>query len=231
MIGWTVLIGVALAALFLGPPLFFTQVQTGYMYTGAFVGAMLGLVFSWLLSDWSTKFMIKRNKGIYEPEFRILLVLPQLVIGCMGLYGYGITAADVSKYGYVVPDLFFGFVVFGMVMGAVASALYIVDAHRTFPFSPFSQSLHLSNISNIGMSGQIAVEAFTCLLIFKNLFAYVLTYFAYGWLVQTGVRKTFIIIASVQVAVCLLSIPMYVFGKRSRSFFYRYDLLKMAHLW
>ncbi len=103
------------------------------MYTGAFLGALLGLVFSWLLADWSTKFMIKRNKGIYEPEFRILLVIPQLIIGCMGLYGFGITSSDVYTYGYAVPDMFFGFVVFGMVMGAVASALYIVDAHRTFP--------------------------------------------------------------------------------------------------
>ena len=103
------------------------------MYTGAFLGALLGLVFSWLLADWSTKFMIKRNKGIYEPELRILLVIPQLIIGCMGLYGFGITSSDVYTYGYAVPDMFFGFVVFGMVMGAVASALYIVDAHRTFP--------------------------------------------------------------------------------------------------
>jgi len=85
-------------------------------------------------------------------------------------------------------------------------------------------------VSN-GVTGLIAVEAFTCLLVFKNLFSFVLTYYAYDWLVQTGVRKTFIIISSVQVAVCLLSIPMYVFGKRSRSFFYRHDILKMAHLW
>lgn len=142
LIGWTVLIGVALAALFLGPPLWFTEVRTGFMYTGAFVGALLGLIFSGLIADWSTKFMIKRNKGIYEPEFRILLVIPQLVVGCAGLYGFGITAADVYTYGWLIPDAFFAFVIFGMVMGAVASALYIVDAHRMPPSLPSPPSLH-----------------------------------------------------------------------------------------
>ena len=34
LIGWTVLIGVVLAAIYLGPPLFFDEVKTGYMYTG-----------------------------------------------------------------------------------------------------------------------------------------------------------------------------------------------------
>ena len=34
MIGWTVFIGVVLAAIYLGPPLFFNEVTTGYMYTG-----------------------------------------------------------------------------------------------------------------------------------------------------------------------------------------------------
>ncbi|KAL8808369.1 MAG: hypothetical protein Q9182_000189 [Xanthomendoza sp. 2 TL-2023] len=132
LIGWTVMIGVVLAAIFLGPPLWFNEVETGYMYTGPFVGAILGFILSGLLADWSTKLMIRRNKGIYEPEFRIVLVLAQLVFGCIGLYGFGITAADVGRYGWFLPDLFFAFEVGAMVLGAVASALYIVDAHREF---------------------------------------------------------------------------------------------------
>lgn len=134
MIGWTVMIGVVLAAIFLGPPLWFDEVQTGYLYTGPFIGALLGFATSGLLADWSAKWMTKRNKGIYEPEFRILLVLPQLVFGCAGLYGFGITGANVTRYGWFWPDFFFALVVMGMVIGTVASALYIVDAHRKFRY-------------------------------------------------------------------------------------------------
>lgn len=130
LIGWTVVIGVVLAALFLGPPLWFDEVKTGYMYTGPFIGALLGFILSGLLSDWSTKFMIRRNKGVYEPEFRILLVIPQLVFGCVGLYGFGATSSHVRHWFW--PDFFFALEVMGMVIGAVASALYIVDAHSGF---------------------------------------------------------------------------------------------------
>ena len=128
LIGWTVMIGVVLAAIFLGPPLWFDEVKTGYMYTGPFLGAILGFIIAGLFSDWATNFMIRHNKGIYEPEFRILLVIPQLVFGCAGLYGFGITASHVTHW--IWPDFFYALEVMGMVIGAVASALYIVDAHR-----------------------------------------------------------------------------------------------------
>ncbi|KAG8525497.1 uncharacterized protein KY384_009141 [Bacidia gigantensis] len=160
LIGWTVLIGVVLAAVFLGPPLWFNEVETGYMYAGPFVGAILGFILSGLLADWSAKLMTQRNKGIYEPEFRILLVIPQLIIGCLGLYGFGGTAANPTKYHWFWPDFFFALEVMGMVIGAVASALYIVDAHP------------------------------------------------YDWLKTGGIAEIFYIVASVQVAICLLSIPM-----------------------
>ena len=146
MIGWTVFIGVVLAAIYLGPPLFFNEVLTGYMYTGvspyfdhplvstdhskAFVGAVLGFLLAGFLADWSTNLMIRRNKGVYEPEFRIVLVVAQLVTGCIGLYGFGITSNNLPQYGWFLPDFFFAWEVMGMVIGAVASALYIVDAHR-----------------------------------------------------------------------------------------------------
>ncbi|KAE8130834.1 putative MFS transporter [Aspergillus pseudotamarii] len=208
IIGWTVFIGVVLAAIFLGPPLWFNEVQTGYLYTGAFVGSILGLILSGLLSDSMNKIMIKLNKGRYEPEFRILLVIFQLVFSGAGLYGFGIVAQDVGNYGWLVVDVFFALVIIGMVMGAVASALYIVDAHR-----------------------QIAIESFTCMLIFKNIFSFILTFFAYEWLLSNGIKPAFLAISSIQMGICALSIPMYIFGKKNRSFFTRHDLLKILHLW
>jgi MFS family permease len=135
MIGWTVFIGVIVAAVFLGPPFFWNEVKAGYTYTGAFVGAIAGFIIAGLTADWSVKYMTRLNKGIYEPEFRILLVLPMMIIGGIGLYGFGITASELMtfKYGYAVPLVFFGFEVAGMVIGAVASSLYIVDAYRELP--------------------------------------------------------------------------------------------------
>jgi hypothetical protein len=132
MIGWTVFIGIILAAIFIGPPLFWTEVNTGYAYTGAFVGAVAGFFVAGGLADWSAKFMTRRNNGIYEPEFRILLVIPQFVFGCAGLFGFGIVANKLVDYPHISPIVCFGFEVMGMVIGAVAASLYIVDAHRKY---------------------------------------------------------------------------------------------------
>jgi hypothetical protein len=89
------------------------------------------------------------------------------------------------KYGWFWPDFFFALVVMGMVLGAVASALYIVDAHR-----------------------EIAVEGFTCLLVFKNIFSFGLTFSGYEWLVKGGIKPVFMAIASVQVVVCVSTLAL-----------------------
>lgn len=140
MIGWTVFIGIILAAIFIGPPLFWDEVNTGYAYAGAFIGAVVGFLISSVLSDWSAKYMTRKNSGVYEPEFRIVLVIPQLVFGCAGLYLFGVSAARLSDYSWVLPVLGFGLEVGGMIIGAVAASLYIVDAHRECPYSKASWS-------------------------------------------------------------------------------------------
>lgn len=130
MIGWTVFIGIILAAVFIGPPLWWDEVNTGYAYTGAFLGSVIGFVVAGALADWSAKYMTRKNKGIYEPEFRIVLIIPQLVLGCTGLYLFGVITSRLNDYSWVLPVFAFGLQVAGMVIGAVAASLYIVDAHR-----------------------------------------------------------------------------------------------------
>ena len=214
MIGWTVFIGVILAQFFLSTPLWWGEVKTGYAYTAAFIGAILGFLIAGGLSDWSARYMTKKNGGIYEPEFRIVLVIPQMILGCAGLYGWGRTVDGLlhSTYHYAVPLTFFALEVAGMVIGAVAGSLYIVDAYRKYPrpftCSPVSALLTL-------VTGDLAIEGFTCMIIFKNIFSFGLTLKAFEWLVQMNTKATplFNILASVQLVVCLLSIPMCTFHR------------------
>ncbi|TLS30598.1 hypothetical protein PpBr36_03460 [Pyricularia pennisetigena] len=211
MIGWTVFIGVILGNLFLGPPKWWNEVDTGYAYAGPFIGAIVGFLISGGLSDWSAKKLTKWNNGIYEPEFRILLTIPQLIIGCASLYGFGATADAIYRNEADAPALLlcFGLEVAAMVIGAVASSLYIVDAYR-----------------------DLSIEGFTCMIIFKNFFSYGLTYKAYDWWLELKTVSTplFNIIATVQLLICLTSIPMYIWGKRVRSYYYRHDILAACGL-
>lgn len=80
-------------------------------------------------------------------------------------------------------------------------------------------------------TGNISIEAFTCMMVFKNIFSFGLTWSGYHWLIVGGIKNVFTACASVQVAVCLLTIPLYILGKRNRSFFARNDILKTLGLW
>lgn len=106
--------------------------------------------------------MTRKNKGLYEPEFRIVLVIPQLIFGCAGLYLFGVTSATLTHYSWILPVFAFGLEVGGMVIGAVASSLYIVDAH-----SKSTLYSGLLCILTYDTTGDIAIEAFTCMIIFK----------------------------------------------------------------
>ena len=55
----------------------------------------------------------------------------------------------------------------------------------------------------------MSVEGFTCLLVFKNLFSFGLTFKGFDWLVQAdSTKKMFIALGSVQIAICALTIPL-----------------------
>lgn len=58
------------------------------------------------------------------------------------------------------------------------------------------------------VTADIAIEIFTCLLIFKNIFSFGLTYHGYDWLVKSGTHSIFNIVASVQVGVCATTVLM-----------------------
>ena len=53
------------------------------------------------------------------------------------------------------------------------------------------------------------MEAFTCLLVFKNLFSFVLCFYSFDWIKGNGqVKRLFVAMGSVQVGICLLTVPM-----------------------
>ncbi|RPB28876.1 MFS general substrate transporter [Terfezia boudieri ATCC MYA-4762] len=207
LIGWTVMIGVDIAWFYRLYPVNFNPAETGYSYAGGFFGGLVGFVLSGLLSDWSAKYLTRLNKGVYEPEFRIVLVILQMIFGCLGLFGFGFTTNNLQKYPVGASIFFFAIEVMGMVIGAVASALYIVDAHRN-----------------------ISIEAFTCLLLFKNFFSFGITWIAWDWVIKEGVWKNFRTVGLIQVGVCLLSIPMYILGKKNRSLMHRHNILEILGL-
>jgi hypothetical protein len=88
-----------------------------------------------------------------------------------------------------------GLINLGVQLGVTGTVTYVVDCHRTQ-----------------------AAEAFAVMNFLKNLFAFGLTFYCNDWIQYQGVRNCFYAIGAITVGLTLLTVPMYIFGKRARSF-------------
>ncbi|CAK7235003.1 hypothetical protein SCUCBS95973_009123 [Sporothrix curviconia] len=90
------------AQLFSPPPYNLPTAAVGYISLGPFIGGALGSVLIGMLLDPLTLWLTKKNKGIYEPEFRLALTPLGLLCG-IGLFGFGdLSAEQGSVYGVAV---------------------------------------------------------------------------------------------------------------------------------
>ena len=176
LIVFLVALSTVIAEIFGGPPNFFSNSKVGYFYVGPFLGGMIGFVagnspfqrlcsfLAGLLSDWLCQVMTKANNRVFEPEFRIVLVVFQLVGAAVGLFPFGVSVTD--NWSYYVSITLFGFVTLALIMGATATGTYIIDAHH-----------------------DMAVEAFVCITLFKNFVSFGMTLHVYDLLLTVGDTK------------------------------------------
>lgn len=121
---WIVVFSVVNGVLFLAPPYNFTVGQAGLTSLSPFVLCIIGEAISGPLNDWICVKMAKANKGIYEPEFRLVTMVIAVILGTVGFYGFGATvhyqthwAGPVLTYGLANMSLAFASTcVFGYVL-------------------------------------------------------------------------------------------------------------------
>jgi len=68
-------------------PYNFSKLQTGLVYISPFIGGILGTAVAGKASDVIVRFMARRNGGIYEPEFRLVMAIPLTLATAIGLMG------------------------------------------------------------------------------------------------------------------------------------------------
>ncbi len=127
--------------------------------------------------------LAKKNKGIYEPEFRLPLMLVAVVFGAVGFFGFG--AAVQYQTHWSGPVICFGLANLSMSFAGICVFGYIVDSYRT-----------------LNEEAMVAVNA-------RNLLTFGLTYFVNSWLAESGPLVVFCILGSLFVFVCSLTIPLW----------------------
>lgn len=191
-VGWLIVISESVAVIYQQGIYKFNALQTGLVYISPFVGGILGTAVAGKVSDVIVKAMARRNGGLYEPEFRLVMAIPIAITTVIGLIGFGWSAHIADPW--IVPTLFFGVVSFGCSLGSTTSITFCVDSYR-----------------------QYAGEALVTLNLSKNvLHGFIFSLFVTEWLVHDGSKSVFMWIGIIQLIILISTIPMYIYGKRAR---------------
>lgn len=180
---WIVVFSVVNAVIFTKPPYNFSISETGLISLSPFIMTAIGEIISGPLNDWICIYLTKKNRGIYEPEFRLPLMLVAVILGVVGFYGFG--AAVQYETHWAGPVLCFGFANMSLVFASTCVFGYVVDSYRKLNEEAF-----------------VAINA-------RNLLTFGLTYFVNDWLAAQGPLVVFCILGSLFLAVCLLTIPLW----------------------
>jgi hypothetical protein len=76
---WIIIQGSVATQIWTAPPYNMSATAVGNLVgITPLIGSVIGCISGGILSDWSSQFAAKRNGGVYEPEFRLLICLVSL---------------------------------------------------------------------------------------------------------------------------------------------------------
>jgi hypothetical protein len=178
--------------LLLFPPYNVKPDVLSYLTLPGSVVNLLTALFAGTLSDWLIQFCARRNNGIYEPEFRLFMLIPATICTCTG------------------------FAVLGPLYHAKAKVWKIVVAGLCFHMAgPFASSGTIPYIFDTMQNA--STEAFVAVSFFRHIFILLAQTFIPVWIERRGPLHLHRSLLVVNLCIACCAIPMYFFGKRLRG--------------
>jgi MFS family permease len=188
---WIVVFSVVNGVIFVSPPYNFTISQTGLISLSPFILTILGELISGPLNDYICLWLTRRNRGVYEPEFRLVLIVVVIVLGTIGFFGFG--ASVHAQTHWSGPVLTFGLANMSLAFASTCVFGYVIDSYPKLNEEAF-----------------VAINA-------RNFLTFGLTYFVNDWLARDGALEVFCILGALFLFVCFLTVPLWIYGKKIRS--------------
>jgi hypothetical protein len=132
-------------------------------------------------------------------------MVPTAVACSFGMFFFGYTLAHGSPAALCA--FLQGVMMVGVLIGIFSTLSYGLDSFR-----------HQSN------------EIFVMNMLFKNFMFYGLSNFANNWVADSGPEQIMFVFGGTSLFLCVLAIPVYMFGKRLRGWWARHDLFVMLKM-
>ncbi|SCV01321.1 LAME_0G15456g1_1 [Lachancea meyersii CBS 8951] len=202
---WLIMVAQVVDRVFASPPYSFSASSVGLVYISPFIGGVLGSICAGTLSDKLIRRMAKDNHGVYEPEFRLIMVFPACISTALGLMGFGWCTHNQDPW--IAPTIFLGVVGFGSALASTTAITYTVDSYKLY-----------------------AQEALVTLNILKNVMGFAFSFFNTNFNAEKGYKTAFIVYGCVELFVGLFAIPLYHYGKAARHWTDHKGLLDFTYV-
>ncbi|KAK8158883.1 major facilitator superfamily domain-containing protein [Phyllosticta citrichinensis] len=181
----------ATTSLILGTNYGFKASMVGLSYLSPLIGVFIAAFYTGPVGDRFVLWRARKNAGILEPEFRLWLFVPSLIILPAGLILWGVGAAhSVHWFGLVFAA---GAIACTNTVGITLSVAYAIDSYRA-----------------------LGGESIVTVILVRNTMSFAIGYGITPWVDGMGLEKCFITAAFVGLAQCLTFLLMVKWGKGLR---------------
>lgn len=173
------------------PPYNFSASLVGTAYVSPLLGTVLASFYTGWLGDRFVLALARRNRGILEPEQRLWLFVPSLILVPFGLILWGVgSSRHVQWFGCVFA---MGVIGYTNVVGLSLSVSYCVDSYRD-------------------LSG----EAVVTVILVRNTMSFAINYGLTAWVTDMGYQNAFLVAAFAGMAQCATVFIFIRYGKSMR---------------
>ena len=189
---WAMISSLVTHQILLFPPYNLQPDTLAYVGLPASIVSLFASLGAGYLSDWMIKWMARRNGGVYEPEFRLIMMVPAVIFSTLG------------------------FLILGPLYARHAPVVQLVVCGLLFHIAnPFAGSASITYIFDTMQN--TSTEAFVATSLFKHLFSFLATTYVPSWFATVGPIRTYQTLAILNLSFASLAIPMYIYGKKLRG--------------
>ena len=174
-----------------GSPYNFAASMVGVSYVSPLIGVAIGSLYTGYVGDRIVLSMARRNKGILEPEHRLWLFAPSLLLVPFGLILWGVGAAHAIQWFGCVFAM--GVIALTNTIGLQLSVSYCIDSYRD-------------------LSG----EAMVTVILVRNTMSFAIGYGITPWVTNMGLQNAFLVAAFAGMAQVASFLVFVRFGKGLR---------------